>query len=76
MGLKINGKEVFVVVFGGASRGGTGWGITGNGKIIKIPDNNPLRDIAALAEIAATTGNAALKAKVERLVAEGIAENG
>lgn len=73
MSIKISGKEVSVVVFGGATKGGAGFGITPSGKIIKIPDNNPLRDVAALAEIAQSTGNAALRAQLERTVAETVA---
>ncbi len=73
MSIKISGKEVFVVIFGGATKGGSGWGITGSGKIIKIPDNNPLRDVAALAEVAATTSNKALKSQLERFIEEAIA---
>ena len=71
--MKISGKEVSVVVFGGATKGGTGWGITPSGKIIKIPDNNPLREIAVLADIVATTSNATLKAVLEKHIAETVA---
>jgi hypothetical protein len=44
-------KMIAVVVMGGATRGGAGWGITASGKIIKIPPNNPLAGaVKALAE--------------------------
>ena len=71
--MKISGKEVSVVVFGGATKGGTGWGITPSGKIIKIPDNNPLREIVALADIIATTSSAPLKSVLEKHIAETVA---
>jgi len=51
MSIKISGKELSVVVFGGATKGGTGIGITPSGKIIKISGKKPLRDVGALAEI-------------------------
>ena len=73
MSIKISGKELSVVIFGGATKGGTGIGITPSGKIIKIPDNNPLRDVAALADIIATTSNATLKSLLERHIAETVA---
>jgi hypothetical protein len=73
MSIKISGKEISVVVFGGATRGGSGFGITPSGKIIKIPDNNPLRDALALAEVIQSTSNATLKAQLERNIAETVA---
>jgi hypothetical protein len=72
--ISINAQEVFIAVFGGANNDGAGWGITANGKIIKIPGNNPLRDIVALAELAVRTNNAALRTRVEKLVVESVAE--
>ena len=73
MSIKISGKEVLIVVLGGATKGGTGWGITASGKIIKIPDNNPLHDIAALANVVGATSNTKLKAQLEGIVAETVA---
>ena len=72
MSIKIGKEAISVVVFGGATKGGAGWGITSGGKIIKIPDNNPLRDVAALAEVAGTTRNAKLKTQLERIIAENV----
>jgi hypothetical protein len=40
--------KVFVLVLGGGTGDGGGWGITPGGKLKKIPDNNPgLRKLAA-----------------------------
>ncbi len=33
---------VAVIVVGGVARGASGWGITPDGRIIRIPSNNPL----------------------------------
>lgn len=72
--MKINEKEVLVVIFGGATKGGSGWGITGSGKIIKIPDNNPLNEIAVLAEVVATTRNSKIKSQLENIISATLAE--
>jgi len=73
--ITINAQEVFIAVFGGVNNDGGGWGITANGKIIKIPGNNPLLSIVALAELAVKTNNAAMRTRVERLVVESVAEH-
>src|SRR3954464_14873293 len=50
---------VLVFVSAGVANGASGWGITANGKLKKIPDNNPIgRQLAAAAQaLAAVEGS-------------------
>jgi hypothetical protein len=72
--MKIKGKEIAVVVIGGASKGGTGWGITPSGQIIKIEDNNPIEVIAEVALLAARLTASDLKKQLEGVLGRAIAQ--
>jgi hypothetical protein len=72
--IKIKGKEIAVVVIGGASRGGSGWGITPSGKVIKIEDNNPIEVISELAPVAERVSDSGLRAQVEGVLEKAVAK--
>jgi hypothetical protein len=72
--MKIKGKEIAVVVIGGASKGGTGWGITPSGQIIKIEDNNPIEVIAEVALLATRLTASDLKKQLEGVLGRAIAQ--
>lgn len=66
-------KGLYVVVIGGASKGGSGYSISPSGKVRKIPSNNPFEKIATLAEKITLTTDVKLKAQLERNMTEAVA---
>jgi hypothetical protein len=40
--IPLNKQLVLVMIFGGATKGGSGIGITAGGKVVKIPPRSPL----------------------------------
>lgn len=72
--LMLQDKEISVIVLGGATRGSTGWGITPSGKVVKIPDNNPVEVIAELALLATKVSDLGLRGEIEGVLGKAIAQ--
>lgn len=72
--LKIDDIGISVVVIGGATRGGSGWGITPSGKIIKIPDNNPIAIVSELALLATRVSDSELQSEMEVVLGKALAQ--